>query len=93
MYGDTSPYDQPNLDLSQFLPKYDKCTSSALGEGAETQIWRLQTLAVDPEHQRQGIGRLLVNSISDMPIWVDCSEEMNVSISHHYAACSESLYI
>ncbi|KAJ7437268.1 hypothetical protein B0H11DRAFT_2255613 [Mycena galericulata] len=63
-----------------FLPQYLKSISSALGEGAEAKYWRLQTLGVAPEYQRQGIGKLLVNMIKKSPICVDCSAETNVDV-------------
>ncbi|KAJ7459399.1 hypothetical protein B0H11DRAFT_2242481 [Mycena galericulata] len=63
-----------------FLPQYLKSISSALGEGAEVKYWRLQTLGVTPEYQRQGIGKLLVNMIKKSPICVDCSAETNVDV-------------
>ncbi|KAJ7493617.1 hypothetical protein FB451DRAFT_446348, partial [Mycena latifolia] len=65
-----------------FIPKYENCVSSAL----EVNLWRLQTIAVDPEYQRQGVATLLVNTIiekaaaTNTPLCVDCSEERNVEV-------------
>ncbi|KAJ7748054.1 hypothetical protein B0H16DRAFT_1692217 [Mycena metata] len=43
----------------------DSFLAPTLGEGTKHASWHLQTLAVDPEYQRKGAGRLLVNIIAD----------------------------
>ncbi|KAJ7718946.1 hypothetical protein B0H16DRAFT_1796405, partial [Mycena metata] len=69
-----------------FHPKYLACITAALGEGEALHSWRLQTLAVDPQYQRQHIGTSLVNAvikraeITKTPLCVDCSEETNVEV-------------
>ncbi|KAJ7718936.1 hypothetical protein B0H16DRAFT_1608136 [Mycena metata] len=65
------------------LPKYDTFLASTLGEGIKHASWHLQTLAVDPEYQRKGAGRLLVNIIADeaaptkTALCVECTTETN----------------
>ncbi|KAJ7153026.1 hypothetical protein C8R43DRAFT_1235542 [Mycena crocata] len=74
-----------------FLPKYTNCVTLALGEGVDLNSWRLQTLAVDPDYQRQHVGTLLVNAVmkeavvTKTPLCVDCSEENNL-LAHMFAA-------
>ncbi|KAF7343924.1 N-acetyltransferase domain-containing protein [Mycena venus] len=69
-----------------FLAKYMKFTAAAVGETQELKSWRLQTIAVLPEYQRQHIGTLLVDTIvskaalTKTPLCVDCSEEINVKV-------------
>lgn len=77
----------------QFLPKYVKFIAAAVGEAGELHSWRLQTLAVDPDYQRKGVGTLLVNTIAPKaaltktPLCVDCSEVTNViSILAYYSS-------
>ncbi|KAJ7769566.1 hypothetical protein DFH07DRAFT_683793, partial [Mycena maculata] len=48
---------------TDFLPKYDAFVTAVLGEGTKHNSWHLQTLGVDPEYQRKGAARLLVNAI------------------------------
>ncbi|KAJ7123612.1 hypothetical protein C8R44DRAFT_670203 [Mycena epipterygia] len=79
-----------NEDLQRwwdgFIPQYENCVNSALGEGSELNSWRLQTIAVDPDYQRQRVGTLLVNTVKEQaaatktPLCVDCSEESNVDV-------------
>ncbi|KAJ7873482.1 hypothetical protein B0H14DRAFT_3438257 [Mycena olivaceomarginata] len=72
-----------------FLPKYVKFIAVAVGEAGELHSWRLQTLAVDPDYQRKGVGTLLVNTIAPTaaltktPLCVDCSEVTNVEVYQH----------
>ncbi|KAF8145424.1 hypothetical protein K438DRAFT_1498424, partial [Mycena galopus ATCC 62051] len=47
----------------QFLPKYNAFVTSTLGEGTKVAAWNLQTLGVDPTYHRQGVAKLLVNTI------------------------------
>ncbi|KAJ6508440.1 hypothetical protein C8R45DRAFT_967433 [Mycena sanguinolenta] len=49
--------------LAILLPKYDSFVTSVLGEGTKLAAWHLQTLGVDPAYHRQGVGKLLVNTI------------------------------
>ncbi|KAJ6533373.1 hypothetical protein DFH09DRAFT_993372, partial [Mycena vulgaris] len=49
--------------IAAFLPQYEVVLTSALGEGTKHNSWHLQTLAVDPEYQRKGAARSLVNVI------------------------------
>ncbi|KAJ6529039.1 hypothetical protein DFH09DRAFT_156361 [Mycena vulgaris] len=71
---------------AEFIPKYENCINSALGDGVELNSWRLQTIAVDPAYQHQGAATLLVNTVIEIaartntPLCVDCSEEANVEV-------------
>ncbi|KAJ7161206.1 hypothetical protein C8R46DRAFT_1106717 [Mycena filopes] len=71
--------DPPGL----FLPRYDSFLASTIGEGTKHAAWHLQTLAVDPEYQRQGVGKLLVNAIVEKAVptktalCVECATETN----------------
>ncbi|KAJ7857078.1 hypothetical protein B0H14DRAFT_2751762 [Mycena olivaceomarginata] len=70
----------------EFLAKYVRFIATAVGEAQELESWRLQTIAVHPEYQRQRIGTLLVDTIisraasTKTPLCVDCSEETNVKV-------------
>ncbi|KAJ7038956.1 hypothetical protein C8F04DRAFT_1255526 [Mycena alexandri] len=72
--------------LTTFLPKYDSFLASTLSEGTKHAAWHLQTLAVDPEYQQKGAGRLLVNAIVDKAaptktaLCVECSTETNIEV-------------
>ncbi|KAJ7893039.1 hypothetical protein B0H13DRAFT_1719531, partial [Mycena leptocephala] len=48
-----------------FLPQYDSFLTSTLGAGTKHNSWHLQTLAVDPQYQRQGAATALVNSVAE----------------------------
>ncbi|KAJ7719843.1 hypothetical protein B0H16DRAFT_1432641 [Mycena metata] len=72
--------------LTTLLPKYDSFLASTLGKGTKHASWHLQTLAVDPEYQRKGAGRLLVNIIADKAaptktaLCVECTTETNIEV-------------
>jgi ribosomal protein S18 acetylase RimI-like enzyme len=52
----------PDFDY-QLLPQYEVVLTSALGQGIKHSSWHLHTLAVDPEYERKGAARSLVNAI------------------------------
>ncbi|KAJ7471679.1 hypothetical protein B0H11DRAFT_2039523 [Mycena galericulata] len=72
--------------LATFLPQYEVVLTSALGEGTKHNSWHLQTLAVDPEYQRKGAARSLVNAIVEKAsqtgsmLCVEVGNETNLEI-------------
>ncbi|KAJ6484032.1 hypothetical protein C8R45DRAFT_829822 [Mycena sanguinolenta] len=74
---------------ADFLPKYDSVVASALGsEDAKDNAWHLQTLAVDPEYQRRGAAKLLVEHVAEKAkltqssLCLECATKTNVIYSY-----------
>ncbi|KAJ6484016.1 hypothetical protein C8R45DRAFT_999954 [Mycena sanguinolenta] len=72
---------------ADFLPKYDSVVASALGgEDAKHNAWHLQTLAVDPEYQRRGVAKLLVEAVAEKAkltqssLCLECETETNIEV-------------
>nr|GAT45332.1 predicted protein [Mycena chlorophos] len=67
-----------------FLPEWDRWFESALGSGVKHNSWHLLTLAVDPDFQRRGIGRMLVDVVAEQarphrtPLCVETTVERNL---------------
>ncbi|KAJ7852154.1 hypothetical protein B0H13DRAFT_1904767 [Mycena leptocephala] len=77
----------PDFDY-QLLPQYEVVLTSALGQGTKHSSWHLHTLAVDPEYQRKGAARSLVNAIvekASQPGSMLCVEEGNeTNVKRHF---------
>lgn len=51
------------MDSFQFLPQYAEFGEEAFGTGVKLEAWHLQLLAVDPQYQRKGIAKALIDTI------------------------------
>ncbi|KAJ7266733.1 hypothetical protein C8J57DRAFT_1510828 [Mycena rebaudengoi] len=77
---------RPELTVQnlQYASKYKECFHSALGEGTELNSWSLETIVVDPEYHRRGVGRLLVDAVlkkavlTNTPFVVECTSKITV---------------
>jgi ribosomal protein S18 acetylase RimI-like enzyme len=62
----------------------------ALAAAHATPSWYLAFLATDPDHQRRGIGRQLLNHVltradaDDTPVWLETSDPVNVPIYQRF---------
>lgn len=45
------------------MPTYAATVTDALGEGVELNAWNIKVVAVDPEFQRRGVARKLIDVI------------------------------
>ncbi|KAH6855490.1 acyl-CoA N-acyltransferase [Chaetomium sp. MPI-CAGE-AT-0009] len=53
----------PSLDQGKLWEMYktiDEMTAAALGPSGHSNMWYLMSLAIDPAHQRRGIGKMLL---------------------------------
>ncbi|KAK7013815.1 N-acetyltransferase domain-containing protein [Favolaschia claudopus] len=70
--------------IDYFLPAYDAFVDSVLGEGTKLGSWHLQLLGVDPAYHRQGVARLLLETVikraPPIPLVVETPAEIDIEI-------------
>ncbi|TFK24222.1 hypothetical protein FA15DRAFT_656085 [Coprinopsis marcescibilis] len=72
-----------------FLPKYESFTGRVLGEGVKLKSWHLQAIATDPDFQRQGVARAMIQIVKAKAarnralLCLEVEDEQNLQIYKH----------
>ncbi|KAJ7042688.1 hypothetical protein C8F04DRAFT_1252099 [Mycena alexandri] len=63
-----------------YRPDFANLTEILLGSRGKLDSWYLNLLAVDPEHQRLGVARALIDAANHSELTLAATSELNVSI-------------